>query len=430
MQSTHKEVSVAELEKESLLGLSEVQESLIDSTSLASYYFRALEIIKQLQIYEECPHSHEFSLLHAKCLNALITCASKVSENALFVEGRNIDQVPTTSLQFMRIDYLLADLISRTPINYCNVSEFRYGSVLKLVINYSLRFAGLLHSYGLNEDKAFDNIIERMMPEGPCGKLKIDLGLEFSEKEKKAKKRLMSQHERSLDHSLQGHTRDARFPTLRNTALRKAEILRLKINFIEARFMVERVFDQARAYCASSEECTKYLYSEDILSPSPVISDELLKMLFNSPIMRPAQGVIIASVGAGHIPYPVALNTNQPNVVNDGNYVHTSFNEASSVYGNRNFSAQYTNHPVVTYRLGYKNTSLLEPGLRFDDVGPPSFPDGIINRPFLVTEKNMEKIYNAENVEDPLDGVEGKETLRLADKFGQCKRDLFADIEV
>lgn len=468
MQGNPPKVSQTELEQEATSSLSEVQESMVDRTSLASYYFRVLETLKQLNIYEECSDSHEFSYLHAKCTELLIACASLTSKHALFVEKENIKSVPTSALQFMRIDFLLADILFRTPLSFCAGSEFRYGSVLKLVVSHSLRFAALLDSYGLNTDGAFDDMVERMLPEGPFGKLKIDWSVEFNDKARKEKKRLINQYERVLEHNIMGHSRDAKFPTLRDSIIRESEIIRLKINLVEARFLIERAFTQLRTFRVSSEKCAKYLISEEIISPSPLLSDKLLGILFDSPIMRSASdrcndesaphtdvGPLAGIRGTnfndnvetyamnglaypGNYANPAVAYTNNGISYNGFTYA-TMDNKGTSnvVYTNSDLlSSQHTadpfteDLPVLKYRHGYKNDSLLEPGMRFDYVGPPSFPDGVINRPLLVTDRNVSQIYKSESVEDPLDGVDGKETMQLVGKFNQLKQDIFADIDV
>lgn len=143
--------------------------------SLSDDYQRAVKLVDRLESGNLFALSKEYRILHADCLDILIRCLIKVDELGIFSSNESEDELSTNELKYLSLNYYVAKIIEKTPIDSARTSVDARMSASHLAARKYIEFLSGLHQYGLVKMKSIIAGLEAMLPQGIKGSFNLNV---------------------------------------------------------------------------------------------------------------------------------------------------------------------------------------------------------------------------------------------------------------
>lgn len=157
-------------------GLSGDMSEMTDANddSLSEDYLRAVKLVDRLESGDLFALSKEYRIIHADCLDVLIRCLIKVDELALFSSNESEEDLSTSALKYLSLNYYVARIIEKTPIDSARTSVDARMSASHLAARKYIEFLSELHQYGFVKLKPIIAGLEAMLPQGIKGSFNLN----------------------------------------------------------------------------------------------------------------------------------------------------------------------------------------------------------------------------------------------------------------
>ena len=194
-------------------------------------YRSAVHRAQELESTNLHPFTNEFKLLQADALKQLAASAQQIASAGLFSSNEEIEDVSTAEIPYLNVDFHIARVLERTPIDPSRTSVDNRCGIVQLSARKYLEYLSRLDDYKLIQNANHKSIIDLTLPEGIQGRFNLLAALEQSMKQNPLQKKRQATELKNMERELAKESLRAQSIMLEDEELvRNVLLMRIKYN--------------------------------------------------------------------------------------------------------------------------------------------------------------------------------------------------------